>query len=148
MRRARTAILLVGALIPAAVSAQEVRPPVLDCTLGFEGLRAEAHALTGAQAGEELGFEVVAISAPETWSAKIAFTSPGHPAHPAVTLRTLRKQATDVWTADSKGCGYGDQGQFVALMADMKSGDTEITIASRDRVERQKQEQSPLSPAP
>ena len=50
-----------------------------------------------------------------------------------------------VWTSQSKGCGYGDRVQFEAAMADMKSADTALTNASRDEVERKKQDQSPLA---
>jgi hypothetical protein len=139
---------LIGALAPSAAAAQTATPPTLDCGLGFDGLRAMAQTLPGAQAGQWRGFDVVGIAQPDTWKVEMAFTTPGHAAHPAVILRTLRKQVTDVWTADSKGCGYGDRSQFAILMADMKSGDTELTNASRHEVERKKQDQSPLSPAP
>ena len=98
------------------------------------------------QRGEDGGFDVVKLSLPDTWRVEYAFTTRWHPAYPAVTLRTFRKQVTGVWTAQSKGCGYGDQGQFTALMADMKSGDKKLTDASRAEVERGKQSLSPLAP--
>lgn len=150
MLRVRKAFWLGGLVFlhVSGAAAQDTRPPTLDCTLGFEGLRAMAYALPGAQHGQEGGLEAVTLSAPDTWSVHIAFTAPGHPAHPAATLRTLRKQVTGVWTADSKGCGYGDSSAFSALMADMKAGDTQLTNASRADAERRKQEQSPLGPAP
>ena len=148
--RARTAAWLVGALVASAAAAETAAPPTLDCALGFEGLRAMVHGLPGAQVGRWQDFDVVGIAAPEpdTWRVEIAFTSPGHEAHPAVVARTLRKQVTGVWTADSKGCGYGSKGAFTALMADMKAGDTELTNESRAEVERRTQGQSPLAPAP
>lgn len=147
MRRSRTAAVLIGAMIaPTTAGAQAPAPPTIDCALGFSGLRAMAAWLPGVAWTQEGGYDIATLSAPEVWTAQISFTAPGHPAHPAVTLRTRRKQVTEVWTADSKGCGYGDTGQFAILMADMKSGDTELTTASRLEVERRKQSQPPLAP--
>lgn len=149
MRRFRTAAwLAAGMLAPAAAAAQSAGPPTIDCALGYDGLRAAAQSLAGAEWGQEGGYDIVTLAEPDTWRVQIAFTAPGHPAHPAVTLRTFRKQVTEVWTADSKGCGYGDQGQFAILMADMKSGDTELTNASRHEVERRKEGKPLLAPAP
>jgi hypothetical protein len=148
MPRARTAALLIGLMAPGAAAAQAPAPPTIDCALGYEGLKAAAQWLPGVQWKQEGGYDIAVLSAPDAWTAQIAFTMPGHPAHPAVTLRTQRKQVTEVWTADSKGCGYGDQGQFAVLMADMKSGDTELTNASRHEVERRKEGRPPLAPAP
>jgi hypothetical protein len=135
-------------LIPAAFAGQTSQPPTLDCALGFAGLRSQVFALPGIQQAQENGFDVVTLSEPDAWRVQIAFTQAGHPAHPATMIRTFRKQVTGVWTAESKGCGFGNPGQFAALMADMKSEDTRLTNASRAEVERQKQEQSPLAPMP
>jgi hypothetical protein len=137
-------------MVPAAAAAQTATPPTIDCTLGFDGIKAQAQALPGAQSGRWQDFDIVGQSAsePDTWRVEFAFTTPGHGAHPAALLRTLRKQVTGVWTAQSKGCGYGDTSAFAALMADMKAGDTKLTNESRDEVERGKQGQSPLAPAP
>jgi hypothetical protein len=149
MRVSRTAVLLlVGTMCPSLATAETASAPTLDCALGFQGLQATAEMLAGAEWREEGGYHIATLAEPDTWRAQIFFTQPGHPAHPAVTLRTSRKQVTGVWTADSKGCGYGKQDAFVELMADMKSGDTELTNASRVEVERGKQNQSPLAPAP
>jgi hypothetical protein len=150
MQRSLTvAALLIGAFVaPAAAAVEPPVAPTLDCALGFDGLRSMAQTLPGAQAGQWQGFDVVGVALPDTWKVEMAFTAPGHAAHPAVILRTLRKQVTGVWTADSKGCGYGDRTAFVALMADMKAGDTKLTNESRAEVEREKQGQSPLAPAP
>jgi len=63
-------------------------------------------------------------------------------------MRTLRKQVTGVWTADSKTCGYGNQQQFSNLVDDMKASDKALTEASRAEVERKKRERSPLATAP
>ena len=144
-RRHRWALALAGAL---AVSPTAVRatPPNLDCELGYEGLRFYAQALPGAEKGHEGGFDFVTVSEPDRWIARIFITTPDHAAHPAVVQRTQRKQVTDVWTADSKGCGFGNSGQFAILMNDMKSGDTELTNASRVEVEKRKREASPLAP--
>lgn len=145
----RMAALAIGALAPVIAAADPApSPPTLDCALGFAGLRAQAEALSGAAWSQEGGYDIAVLSAPDVWRAQIAFTTPGHPAHPAVTIRTLRKQVTEVWTADSKGCGYGNQSQFAILMADMKSGDTELTNASRHEVEQRKQGLSPLGSSP
>lgn len=145
----RTAFWLIGMWTPVAAAAQEAILPTLDCTLGFDGLHAAAPFLPGAERGPEGGADVFTFPGDGTWSAKITFTSPGEPAHPAVTLRTLRKQVTGIWTADSKACGYGNPVAFDALMAEMKAGDTELTNASREEAERAKKTQSPLGqPAP
>jgi hypothetical protein len=145
----RTAALVIGALAPVSVAADQAPPPpTIDCALGFAGLRAQAEALAGAAWSQAGGYDIATLAAPDAWRVQIAFTTPGHPAHPAVTIRTLRKQVTEVWTADSKGCGYGNQGQFAILMADMKSGDTELTNASRHEVEQRKQGLSPLGSSP
>lgn len=139
------ALALASALLvaPAAVHAA---PPNLDCELGYEGLRFYAQALPGAETGNEGGFDFVTVSEPDRWIARIFITTPSHAAHPAVVQRTQRKQVTDVWTADSKGCGFGNSGQFAILMNDMKSGDTELTNASRVEVEERRREKSPLAP--
>lgn len=142
---ARTAAVLMAILLPAAAAAQMPSPPTLDCTLGYDGLRTFLHSLPGAQWGTEGGYDIASLGA-DSWRVQFAFTGPGHPAHPAVMQRTFRKQVTDVWTAQSKGCGYGNPSQFAILMADMKSGDTELTNASRHEVESRKAERSPLGP--
>ncbi|WP_291173714.1 hypothetical protein [Hyphomicrobium sp.] len=142
------AIWLASMIVPAGAAAQGAGPPTIDCALGYHGMRADVQSLAGAEWSQEGGYEIATLAVPDRWRVQIAFTAPGHPAHPAVTLRTFRKQVTEVWTAESKGCGYGDQGQFTILMADMKSGDTELTNASRHEVERRKEGKSPLSPAP
>lgn len=144
MRAWGFALCLVVSLCPRAATAQGDAPPTLECGLGFDGLRTAAQAMPGAQFGKDGPSDLVTLSQPDAWTVHIMFTAPGHPAHPAVTLRTLRKQVTDVWTADSKGCGYGDSGQFAVLMSDMKAGDTAMTNASRHEVEQKKQDQSPL----
>jgi len=141
------AVCLAAAMLSVASQAQEpAAPPTIECERGFEGLRAEARALAGAETAEDQGFEIIRLAQPELWRAEISFTSAWHPAHPAVTLRTLRKQVTGVWTADSKACGYGDQAQFSALVAEMKAGDKALTDASRDEVEQRKGARSPLAP--
>jgi len=139
--------LLAGAVAHASVaSAQPSAVPTLDCGLGYDQLHATINALPGVQPGQRESLDVVTLSAPEEWSIEVAFTAPGHSAHPAVTIRTFRKQPTGVWTAESKGCGYGDPGQFKAMMAGMKAVDTQLSNASRDAVEREKREKSPLAP--
>lgn len=142
------AVCLSAVLLPGSALAQAAAPPDLDCNLGFEGVRAAVTALPGAQRGNDKGSDVVTVQAPDAWRVEYAFTTPGHAAHPAVTLRTLRKQVTGVWTSQSKGCGYGNQGQFAHLMADMKTQDSVLTNASRDEVERKKREASPLGGTP
>lgn len=145
MRLARVAAGLVAIIAPAAAVAQS-NPPDLDCSLGFDGLRGAMHALPGVQTGEGGGFDVVMLSLPDAWRVEISFTTRWHPAYPAVAMRTFRKQVTGVWTAQSKSCGYGDQGQFAALVEQMKAGDKSLTDASRAEVERAKASQSPLAP--
>lgn len=148
MQLSRTAACLAGVLAPVAAGAQGTTPPTIDCARGFQGLRAAAEALSGVQFSEAGGFDIATVSAPEKWRAEISFTTRWHPAYPAVTIRTLRRQVTGVWTADSKACGYGDQGRFAELVSEMKAGDKALTDASRDDVERRKQSHSPLAPAP
>jgi len=150
MARGRTVAWLLGTIVSSSAAAETAPPPpTLDCTLGFDGLRAAVYSLPGATPPvQETGFDVVTLAAPDTWSVRIEFTQPWNPAHPAATIRTLRKQVTGVWTADSKGCGFGDADQFGLMMAGLKANDTEITNASRAEVERQKRERSPLAPLP
>ncbi len=133
-----------AALLSASAHGEPPAAPTLDCTLGYAGLHSAMHALPGAAAGKRGDFDVVTLSLPETWIIEVAFTAPGTPAHPAVLMRTQRKQVTGVWTSQSKGCGYGDPAQFETAMAEMKAGDTALTNASREAVEQKKQEQSPL----
>lgn len=142
--------MLAGPMAAAAQAtpAQLDSPPTIDCTVGFDGLKTAALALPGAQASEVGGFDLVAQERAETWRVEFFFTTRWHPAYPAVALRTLRKQVTGVWTADSKACGYGDQEQFAVLVDDMKSSDKALTDASRAEVERKKRSRSPLSPGP
>ena len=144
MQLIRTAAWLAGVIAPAAAVAQTL--PTLDCAVDFVSLQAVVQALPGAERGEEGGFVTVKLAEPDVWRVEYGFTTRWHPAYPAATMRTFRKQVTGVWTAQSKVCGYGDQGQFSALMAEMKSGDKKLTDASRDEVERSKQSRSPLAP--
>ena len=146
MLRLHTAIWLAGAMMPAAAVAQTAGPPTIDCAVGFEALRSAAQDLPGAERREDGGFETLTLSQPDAWRVEYGITTRWHPAYPAVTLRTFRKQVTGVWTAESKSCGYGDQGQFAALVENMKAGDKELTDASRAEVEREKTRRSPLTP--
>jgi hypothetical protein len=123
-------------------------PPDLDCSKGFDALRNWASWLPGAEQKSAGDPNVITVSEPDVWRVEITFTEPGQPAHPAVTLRKFLKQVTGVWTAQSKGCSYGDQDQFVALMAQMKATDKTLTDASRAEVERKKKELSPLGSVP
>jgi hypothetical protein len=148
MPAARTAVWLAGVMLPAAAVAQGTSPPTIDCSVGFDALKAAALALPGAQASEVGGFDMVTQALPEVWRVEIFFTTRWHPANPAVAIRTLRKQPTGVWTADSKACGYGDQVQFSGLVDDMKKSDKELTDASRAEVEKKKRERSPLATGP
>ncbi len=145
-RAAIAAWLAAGMLLPGAAWAETAYPPTINCAKGFDGLRAHIQSLAGVEWGTDSGYDVAKLAVPDMWRVEIGFTAPGHPAHPAVTMRTFRKQVTGVWTADSKGCGFGDPSQFSVLMAELKAGDTELTNASRAEVERQKSEQSPLGP--
>lgn len=131
-------LLLV--LTPAAAIAETARPPDLDCSLGYDGLHSFAASLPGAQGDDGS----VRMEMPDAWRVEFAFSRPGAPAHPTVTLRTFIKQVTGVWTAQSKGCGFGDQAAFAGVMADMKAGDKQLTDASRAEAERKKKEDSPL----
>lgn len=142
--RLRWALALAGAI--AASTTARATPPNLDCTLGYDALRFYAQSLPGAETGSDGGFDVVSVSEPGTWTAHIYITTPAHMAHPAIVQRTRRKQVTEVWTADSKGCGFGKSDQFVILMNDMKSGDTELTNASRVEVEERKRSKPLLAP--
>jgi hypothetical protein len=147
MQLSRTAVWLAGVIAPAAAVAQTVNLPTLDCTVDFVSLQAVVQALPGAERGEDGGFVTVKLAEPDVWRVEYGFTTRWHPAYPAATLRTFRKQVTGVWTAQSKVCGYGNADQLSALMAEMKSGDKKLTDASRDEVERGKQSRSPLAPA-
>lgn len=144
MPPARTALCLAGLIGATAAGAQDA-PPTLECSRGFDAIKTEAQSLPGAQASERDGFEVVTQEAPDAWHAEFFFTTGWHPAHPAVALRTQRKQVTGVWTADSKVCGYGSSAQTSALADEMKAGDKALTDASRAEVEREKSAKSPLS---
>ncbi len=115
--------------------------------MDFASLQAVVQALPGAERGEDGGFVTVKLAEPDVWRVEYGFTTRWHPAYPAATMRTFRKQVTGVWTAQSKVCGYGSADQLSALMAEMKSGDKKLTDASRDEVERGKQSRSPLAPA-
>jgi hypothetical protein len=148
MRGVRTLAVLMLLAPLAALAQSDARPPDLDCSAGFDGVRSAAAALPGANPGSDERFDLIAAIVPDVWSVEYAFTRPGQAAHPAVTQRTFIKQVTGVWTAQSKGCGYGDARQFTALMADMKEQDSALTDASRAEVEKQKQDASPLGSPP
>lgn len=148
--RARLGIALALAALGSsqALSGPAVAPPDLDCSLGFDALHNWSTWLPDAQRESRDGRDVITFANPDVWRVEIGFTMLGEPAHPAVTLRKFVKQVTGVWTAQSKACGYGDQTQFAALMAELKAEDTRLTNASRADVERRKSERSPLSPMP
>jgi len=149
--RAGLAIALAIAALGAGIGPTLSDPapaPDLDCSLGFEALHNQLAWMPGAQRDSAGGQDIVTFADPDLWRVEIKFTMPGEPAHPAVTLRKFVKQVTGIWTAQSKACGYGDQTQFAALMAALKLEDTRLTTSSRDDVERQKRERSPLSPIP
>ena len=144
MHLLRTAVWLAGVIAPAAAVAQTL--PTLDCAVDFVSLQAVVLALPGGERGEDGGFVTVKLAEPDVWRVEYAFTTRWHPAYPAATMRTFRKQVTGVWTAESKSCGYGDEGQFAALVEQMKAGDKALTDASRAEVESQKASRSPLAP--
>ncbi len=118
--------------------------PDLDCRIGFEALHTWAAWLPGAERRPGDNPNVITVAEPDVWRVEITFTEPGQPGHPAVVLRKFVKQVTSVWTAQSKACGYGNQADFVALVAAAKAEDSRLTNASRDEAERKKREQSPL----
>ncbi|KWT66862.1 hypothetical protein APY04_2269 [Hyphomicrobium sulfonivorans] len=148
---ASVAALFLAALpdTGGALAQDASKPPQIDCASGFDTLRIAAFNIAGAAgSAEEDGFEIVRINSPAgqtpPWRAELGFTTPWHPAHPAVTLRTLRLQVTGVWTADSKVCGYSGADKTAALAAEMKAGDKALTDASRDEVEKRNSQRSPL----
>lgn len=145
MRLASALVAIATAAGATSTGAQDA-PPKLDCAVGFDGLRAAVQTLPGAKLSQDGPFDLVTLGVPEVWKADIAFTTPLHAAHPAITQRTFIKQVTGVWTAQSKVCGYGNSVAFEELTISMKAGDTALTNASRDEVERAKQERSPLAP--
>jgi hypothetical protein len=145
MRLSCIVALLTGVMIPVGTAAQDSAAPTIDCVLGYEGLEAQVRSLQGALLIDGPMGLTATLEEPDRWRVEFRFSAPSDPAHPAVTLRTLRKQVTGVWTSESKGCGYGSRSQFVALMAGMKSEDIELTSVSRAEVERQRREQSPLA---
>lgn len=143
----RAAGCIVFVLLPICAVAAADGPPALDCRLGFEGLRAAAAAQSGAPSRTADGFEIIDLPDAGSWGAEYVFTTPGHNAHPTVSLRIRRKQVTGVWTVDRKRCGYGTTDRFERLMAQFKTLDRDTTNASRAEVERDKQA-SPLGVAP
>lgn len=147
IRSISAAALLLSAIGVGPAHAEPVPPPDLDCGLGFDGLQSFAALLPGAVRGDAGNSVSVAASEPDTWRAEFAFSNPGEAAHPVATMRTFIKQVTGVWTAQSKGCGFGDRAAFVAVMADMKATDKQLTDASRADAERLKPS-SPLGFAP
>jgi hypothetical protein len=145
--RLAIAMTVLLAFAPSEVARSDTAvpsPPDLDCSVGFEALHKWAAWLPGAKPENAAGREIFVVSDPDVWRVEIAFTEPGQPAHPAVVLRKFLKQVTGVWTAQSKVCGYGDNVQFAAFMADMKAEDSRLTNASRAEAEQKKKELSPL----
>lgn len=146
MRSTRVALVLIAALVPSCMALADA-PPQLDCGLGFDGTRAAVAQMPGAVPAEAAGFQTVAVENGNVWMVEYAFTTPEHPAHPAIVMRTMIRQVTEVWTSQSKGCGFGDASAFASLMAAEKTRDSELTNASRAKAERNKQK-SPLGGAP
>jgi hypothetical protein len=145
MSPARSALCLAGLIGATAAGAQDAAP-TLECSRGFDAIKTDALALPGAQQIPSQDFETITRARPDAWRVDYFFTTPQHPAYPAVALRTRRKQVTGVWTADSKVCGYGSSAQTSALAEEMKAGDKALTDASRAELEKQKAAKSPLSP--
>ncbi len=143
----RTAIVLglSAALLGHGIAIAKDAPK-LECEPGFEAIRASVLSTPGIETGEANGMDVVVLPPTPKWKVVYTFTQAGHPAHPAVTLQTRRKQVTGVWTAQRKGCGYGPTAEFNAMMADFKAIDHAATEASRAQVERDKSGASPLAP--
>jgi hypothetical protein len=142
-------MLAMVALSPCqALSEPAPSPPDLDCGMGFTALRNWAQWLPGAKRTSVGGRDIVTVGEQDVWRVEIIFTEPGQTAHPAVTLRKFVKQVTGVWTAQSKGCGYGNQMQFGELVAEMKAEDSRLTNASRAEVEQRRKEVSPLGGGP
>ncbi len=135
---------LAPSLLPCAALAEPAVPPDLDCKIGFEALRSWAAWLPDAKRTTDGARDVIVVAEPEVWRVEITFTAPGEVGHPAVVLRKFVKQVTNVWTAQSKVCGFGNQADFATLVAAAKAEDSRLTNASRDEAERQKREQSPL----
>lgn len=147
-RRLLTIALTLSLTQGIALAQTPSAAPDLDCSEGFDGLRTTAMSQPGAQQAVDGDTPVITVTEPDAWKVEYSFTVPGQAAHPAVLLRTSKKQVTGVWTAQSKGCSYGDQRQFAAMMSDAKERDSDLTNASRADVERKKQDASPLAPAP
>lgn len=149
-RRRKSGLFCVALAVSLTISAASARAdtpaPDLDCSIGFNGLQTWVQALPGAEADVQTG--AIRIASPEEWRVEFSFSVPGNPAHPAATMRKFVKQVTGVWTAQSKGCGFGDQTAFVALMADMKAADKQLTDASRAEVEAAKKDAPAIGGSP
>jgi hypothetical protein len=142
-------MLAMVALAPCqALSEPTPPPPDLNCDMGFDALRNWAAWLPGAERRSGGNPDVIMVAQPDVWRVEITFTEPGQPAHPAVTARKFVKQVTGVWTAQSKGCGYGNQAQFADLMASMKAMDKTLTDTSREEIERNWKALLPLGGTP
>ena len=71
MRLPWIAALLTGVLIPVGAAAQDAVAPTIDCVLGYEGLRAQVHALQGAVLVQGLGGDVATLEEPDRWHVTI-----------------------------------------------------------------------------
>ena len=114
---AALAALLAGAAPAAPALLDEPPPPPIDCTKDFETLYSIAYN------APDVAYEETATTE-EVWSLSrhdtYIFTREGHPAHPAILLRSFRPTGKRNWGVSMSGCGFGDQTAFQQMMKDYK----------------------------
>lgn len=133
MRRI-AAFALAAPLLAASAAAA---PGALDCSPGFDAIRATAMAQPGV-------IPELTLDAEWAWSGSNSvldiFTLPGNPAHPGVLHLVLVKEGRRTWAGYTSGCAFGDVAKFNEWMATYRE-------LSKSAVEDMK-EGRPVGPPP
>ncbi len=111
----RIAVFASAAFVLAASAAAS--PGALDCSPGFDAIRAAAQSQPGV-------VPETTLDAEWNWSASNSvldiFTLPNNPAHPAALHLVLVKEGRRTWSGYLSGCAFGNVDAFTRWMATYK----------------------------
>jgi hypothetical protein len=131
--RLALAALLISASALSAPAADDKRP-ALDCTLGFDAIKAAAYALPVGEKSQKPNWDMVQVksSGPadkEWWLVLFVFTQKDHYAYPTVTLKSIWKQPDGQVLSERTACGFGERALFDKVMAEFAELDRQMNEA-------------------
>ena len=106
---------MIGLVAAVLLGAAHQYGAELDCTAGYEALRAGVERSPEAPSSLPGGNPLFSLHADETARAVYTLNKPAHPAHPAVLNTRMVPAPPGV---ERSACGYGDKAEFDRLIAD------------------------------